>query len=372
MLTLPVQLGIPGQVRFQQGDLLNQPGVQGLSVQLPGPGLLRLGQKGGFPGQLLLHLGQRLPALLLLPGHGQPGVDGFQLLFQFFQFFLEPEGMGFVLLQNPGDEGGGFLHGQLPRPGLAEFFRQFTLLRAKHPGDILLHTFPGIAAPVVQGPGLPLQALLQALEPVGFEYFPKNQLPVLGGSQQQLEKISLGDHGDLHELVPVQSQNIPDGGVHLPGLGDGVALGQDQAGLRPLGGGAGAVKLGPLVFRHPPDGIALLPAEKFQLHKGGRLRGGVLGAEHTRAAVVAAGLAIEGEGDGIEQGGFSRAGVAGDEVESILPQAVQVQHGPAGIGAEGGNGEFCGSHDQTSSVRAISSSRKTSCSAVMGRLFCNS
>ena len=371
MLLLLLQLGIPGQVGFQEGDLLGQLGLHRLLVQLPGPDFLRVCKERRLDGQLLLQGSQGIPAALLLLSQGELGVDLLQFLVQRIQLGLEQVRALLVSIQDSGNQGGGFLHGQLPRLGQPKLGGKVAFFVAAHSGDILLHAFPGVAALVVQGAGLPFQAFLQALEQVGFEYLSENLLPVLGRSQQQLEEIPLGNHGDLQKLVPVNAQNVPDGGVHLPGPGDGGALRENQGGLRSLRSGARAVELGPLVFRHPAHLVALAPAGKFQLHKGGGFRGGIFGAEHAGASVVAAGLAVEGEGDGIEQGGFSRPGVPGDQIQAVLSQAVHIQHRFSGIGAEGGEGEFQWSHGQASSIRDSSSSTKTSCSWVMGRLFCS-
>ena len=270
------------------------------------------------------------------------------------------------------DEGGGLLHGELPLLGQPQPGIEGVGFFTAHPGNVLLHALPGIGAPVSQLAGLPFQAFLKLLEQIGFENFSENLLPVLGGGQQQLEKIPLGDHGDLHKLVPIQSQDLSHGGIHLPGLGDGASVGHQQPGLGALVGGAGAVELGPLVFRAAAQGVALPPAFKFQLHKSGGFRCGVFGAEHPRAPVVTAGLAVEGEGNGVKQGGFPRAGVAGDEVQPLPPQILHIQNGLARIGAEGGKGQLGWPHGQFSSIRVMSSSRNTSCCAVMGWLFCNS
>ena len=260
LLPLVFQLGITGQIRLEQGDLLGQLLPLGLFLQFPGPGLLRLGQESSSLPKLPLQLRQGLPAALLLLGLGQPGVDGLQLLVQLVQPGLQPGGAAGIRLQHPGDEGGGVLHGQLSRLGQAKLGGQLAALVPLHPGQVLPQAFPGILTPAIQGGGLPFQALLQALVQVGFENLPENLLPILGGGQQKLEEVPLGDHGNLHELVPIQPQDVPNGGIHLFGPGDGLAVLGEQPGLRLLLGGAGAVELGPLVFRHPMDGIALLPA----------------------------------------------------------------------------------------------------------------
>ena len=99
--------------------------------------------------------------------------------------------------------------------------------------------------------------------------------------------------------------------------------------------------MGPLVFRISPDGIFLPPADKFQLHKGGRLGVGVFGPEEIRlASITAAGLAVEGEADGVKNGGLTGTGVAGDEVQALGPQGIHVQNARPGIGTEGRDGQL--------------------------------
>ena len=238
--------------------------------------------------------------------------------------------------------------------------------------DVLVHALPCFGAAIPEGAGLPFQILLQALIEVGFEDFPENPLPVLGGGQQQLEEIPLGNHGNLQKLVPVDAHDVPDGGVHLPGLAQHGAVRHGQLRLRFLHGEALSPGLGALIFRASPHQIGLVPVGKFQLHKGGCLRFRVLGAEHPCVPVVAAGLAVEGEGDGVKNRGLPRTGVAGDEVQAPLPQLVQRQRGAPGVGAEGGNRQANGSHGWASFAFSISSSRNTSCSRLMGLPFCNS
>ena len=116
-LLLAFQQGVLGQLGFQQGDLPGEFLPLGLAAVLLGPLFRCLGQKRRLLCQPLLHLAEGLPASLLFGCLIKPGVDGFQLFLQFLQLPLQLLGAELVLLQNLGNEGGGFLHGELPRLG---------------------------------------------------------------------------------------------------------------------------------------------------------------------------------------------------------------------------------------------------------------
>ena len=83
---------------------------------------------------------------------------------------------------------------------------------------------------------------------------------------------------------------------------------------------------------------------KFQLHKGLGIRGGKITAQMLHRAVWAAHLAVQGKADGVKQGGFSGAGVAGDEKQPLPVQLGQVQFHTVRKGAEGAQGQFGGLH----------------------------
>ena len=143
---------------------------------------------------------------------------------------------------------------------------------------------------------------------------PENLLPVLGIRQQQLQEIALGDHGYLGKLLPVQAQNLPDGGVHLLRLGEDVAVGEGQTGIGGLFGHTLAPILGAHVFGIAPDGVLLPGIAEAKPDKGGHLGLGVFGAEHGRLPAVPTGLPEQRIADGIKQSCFAGAGVPGDEV----------------------------------------------------------
>ena len=160
--------------------------------------------------------------------------------------------------------------------------------------------------------------------------------PFLGVGLEQAAKFSLGQHGDLGKLLPRDPQDGLDLGIDLSGFGDQTAVGQGQLGLGLLQDQLIAPLGGALVLRVAPDGVLLPGVLKHQLHFRGCLRRGVFGAKHLRGAAVAAGLAEEGEGDGIKNRGFARSGVPGDEIETVVPQLLQSKDGLPGVGAKGG------------------------------------
>ncbi len=71
---------------------------------------------------------------------------------------------------------------------------------------------------------------------------------------------------------------------------------------------------------------------------------GLLGAHLGGAAAGAGGLAVEGEGHGVEQGGLARAGGAGDEEKIGAAQVGEVEGLARGVGTEGFEGETEGAH----------------------------
>ena len=238
-----------------------------------------------------------------------------------------------------------------------------------HAANVLLRAGLLRLTAALQPAGFPFQPLLQHHIIPGLEDFPKNFLPAFGVRQQQLEKIPLRDHGDLGKLAPVQPKDGDDLGGHLAGFGHYPA-GQMQLRLGLLHRGAAAAAGGAQVFRAAAHRVAPAAAKKFQLHKGGGLRQRVLGAEHGGVPVVAAGLAVQGVGDGVKDGGLACAGVPRDEVQ---PPGAQLFHGKAdrpGVGAKGGKRQFQRSHSSPSQMVSMSARAKSCWSALMGWPFC--
>ena len=217
------------------------------------------------------------------------------------------------------------------------------------------------------------QRLLQFLVALGAEQLPEDLAPLLGGGVEQTGELSLRDHGDLGKLVVVQSDDINDGGSYLLGFGHRrAAVGIGQGGICFFSGKSLAPCLGAQILRVAPDGVPLPPHLKFQLHKGGGAGVRVFAAEHGPIPHAAAGMIIQGVGDGIEQGGLARAGVAGDKVEPASAQLLQRQGGGVCIGAKGREGQLERSHASSSfQMLSMSCWQKAACSWVRGWLFCS-
>ena len=166
---------------------------------------------------------------------------------------------------------------------------------------------------------------METLVGLGAEQLAEDLAPLLGGSVEQPGELPLSDHGDLGELVVIQPDDVHHGGGDVLGPGDGrAAVGVGEAGVGLFGGKALAPGFRAEVFGIAADGAALSPHLKFQLHEGGSAGLGVLAAEHGPFPDAAAGMVVEGVGDGVEEGGLARAGVAGDEVEPASAQLSEV------------------------------------------------
>ena len=365
-LTFPEFL-IPGQLRFQGAKL---------PVQLFLPGRFFLfclqGLLGGLhPGQQLLPLPaglcQLFPGLLGLLRLAQQRGGLLELLCQAVQRLLLLRLLRPVLGDQLFHQLHGLLEGQLPRLGLLQLGLGQVILLTDDAADVLLHTGPGSLTVSLELSRFALHSFLEHHIVPGLEDLPEDLLAAPGVRQQQLEEIPLGDHGDLGKLAAAQADDPDDLSVHLPGLGHQAAVREGQLRVRLLDGGAAALFGQPFIFRVPADRIGLSAVGKDQLHLRGGLRPGVLGAEHGWVPVVAAGLPVEGVGDGVKDGGLAGAGVSGDEVESLLPQLLQVHDHPARIGAEGGYCQFQRSHASSSSqIRSIHARAKLRCSWPMG------
>lgn len=361
-------------VRFLRRQLLQlavagQDSRQGSRLPLQLPALGQLTPRlipARRPGRLGLALGRRLPAqpvqplplLGLLPGRAH--LDG-------------------RVLQLPACLGQGLPEGRLPGRILPEpALRRLQLLRQEplgqdlplgrlEAGRVLLQAGPGRGAPLLEAHSLLLEPVLQPLIAAGVEQLPEDGLALLRLCQEQLQEVPLGNHRHLAELLPGQPQQRLDGLVHRPDLGHHPAVRANQRRLGLLDGGAAAPAGGPLILRRALDRIRPPAVGKRQLHRRLRSGVGVLGAEHRRLPVLAAGLAVEGEDDGVENRRLPRPGVAGNQVEAPLPQPRQVHLGGAGVGPEGRHGQLQRSHGVSPQISAISVSASCRCCAPMGR-----
>ena len=244
-----------------------------LRFRLPAPGrfqlLLPLFRCCLKVRPLLPGLFQRLSPLFLLFRRQNSGRQGIQfpsqkflLLLSFFQSYsgLIPEFLNRlkVLL--------------VPKSAPVRAFRQPrpVLLEADFPHQIVVR--------IPRPAGLLLQPLLQPGVPAGAENAAENLPPLLRLGQQKLEKISLGNHGNLHELIPGHPQNLPDFLVHLSGAGENLSPRQPQFRRCVLLGHALAPQLRPLIGRVPADFIFLITIGKNKLHLRGGIRLRIAGA----------------------------------------------------------------------------------------------
>ena len=335
----------------------------GLGTQPLGLGLLgrRLGQRLGR----LVQGGRQPPDLLLQPKQVGPGLfhgSGLaQLPIQDCQHLLDLVALG----GQAGRLGLGLL-GQRPGQLQALLGHRLGLQRGQRlaVGRIRPRLQPRqlpeplalpVADLVAQGLGLLLDPVLKLAVAAGLEDLPENLDPVLGFGLEQPQKVPLGDHGDLRKLVPVQAQQRRHGGGDLPPFGHRLAaVGIVELRLGPLGGEARAPLLGPEILRRPPDAVDLAPALEGQLHKGGPGRRGIVAPQHVRLAAAAAGLAVEGEADGVKNRGLPCPGVAGNQVQAPVPQLGKIQPDLAAVGAEGAYHQHQRSHSPSSQISSIS------------------
>ena len=186
---------------------------------------------------------------------------------------------------------------------------------------------------------------------------------LVGG--QQFAELALGDHDDLHELVPGQAEQFLDLRGHFLDLARHrfpVPVEQDR--LLQLVLAVDQHFLTAFFVHTPEDPVLAAAAGEGEVDIGGRILSGIFAGQVFAAAVAAARLPVQGIDDGIEQGRLPRSGVTGDEVQSALPEFREVQRRDAGIGAEGGQSQSQGSHSasppHSSVIRPFS---RSSCSA---------
>ena len=255
------------------------------------------GQRGGQCGLLF----RQLPGQLLgLPGGTQLLLHGFQLKFGGAQGVSGSGLLGLLTFQQCFQKLQSGLRGSLGAQGVQRC-RVRIVCGVQDAGEQAVQLGVLGQALLVQPGVFLLQAHLQLLIALGAEQPAEDAAPVLGGSVQQLGELSLRNEHDLGKLIVIQPDDLLHGGSDLFGLGDGrtpVGVGQDGIGL--FGGSALAPDLGPGVFRVAPHGIAGTVHLKFQFHKGGRFGVGVFAPEHGAFPHAAAGVVVQGIGDGVE------------------------------------------------------------------------
>ena len=275
-----------------------------------------------------------------------------------------------VLLQEPVQQRDQLPAGELAPPGLLRGVPAFIVPGALNGGPVPADVRPQRVALPLQLSGGLLEPVLERLIQSGVKDLPEDLHPLLRGRLQQLPEIPLGDHGHLRKLTAVKSQQRLHLAGDVGGTGDHGTVRAVEFPVRLLPGHAGPSRFGPVIVRIAADGIVPIPVAEGQLHKGRCLRLGVLAAEHLRLHVFPAGPAKQGEGDGVEDRGLARAGIAADHVQPFPAQFVQLQLHLSRVGAEGGYGQLYWSHARSSCIVSSSSVRYRRCSSDMGWWFC--
>ena len=186
----------------------------------------------------------------------------------------------------------------------------------------------------------------------------KQLLSFVGGGVQNLQKVALGDHHRPGKLILSQSQQLVGFRVDLLQALDhlaGVRIGHPRGGA--LLRHPGSVFLRPLIFRAAADHPYLVPVMKGQLRVGLRGRVRIVGPEGFALPPLIPGGAfpIQGEADSIEEGGFPRPRVPGNQKQPVLSQGGKIHRGFPGIGSEGAQCQLQRSHaSSSSSLRAFS------------------
>ena len=94
--------------------------------------------------------------------------------------------------------------------------------------------------------------------------------------------------------------------------------------------------------------------------------------KHGDTAEFTTGFSVQGKCNGIEDGRFSGAGIAGDQKQTITGESFEVNDSFIQIGTEGGHGQLFWSHGSTSHISPIRSAMMADCSALISELFCAS
>ena len=348
VLPLLYQAGQAGLLR-----LLGLPGLLGLPADLPGPPqlLLALGELGGLLGQghrlspqggglLPLPLGGLVGLLRLLvplPGGGQgPGRRDLRLGEPFPLLPGLQKGLG---LLDALPQGGVFLPQGLDLPrlllhrlgqglrGVLAFLAQQGLPQGRE--------LPGL---LLQGLGPLLEPLLHVLPHLGGEQGPQNVPLLLGAGPQQPQKLPLGQHDHLGELLAAQVQKL------LGPAADGAlaaALHQGELPVLQMVALVAVPGLGELcvpVDMHvdaPPEPVHLPLQSEVKLHHRGHVLAGAHAPHGREAPLAPGGLAVQGKAHGVQKGGLAPAGGPGDEEQPVLRQGGEVQLRRLQIGPKG-------------------------------------
>ena len=165
-----------------------------------------------------------------------------------------------------------------------------------------------------------------------------------GGRVEQLGKIVLRQHRHLCKLLGVNAQQLDHCIGHGRGTADGLVRLTDELSLGGHLDHTAAALGGTLLVGPAAHGVGAPAVGKGQLHRSFHVRRRKIAAQHRCFSVLAGSLAIEGEGDGIKQGGLARAGIAANNEQPIAAEGCKVQLGVRGIRAEGVQNQLLGFH----------------------------
>ncbi len=287
--------GEPGELLGQGNGLL--PELSGGFTPLPGLCGLRLQRSAPFPCG-------HAPSLCFLPGVAEPlpGLRRLQQSLSFrrlpLQLFLPGAEDGFPLLCFPG--------------GLLQLLPGFQLLLFQQ-GAL---SGAQLAEPVFQRPGAGAEAVGQRLPPLGGKQGAEHLPLLLGIGPEQPEKLSLGQDDDLGKLFAGQVQKllrlVPHGGF-------APALQQPPFAAFQYKAFVGVPQLRFLCIAvdvdkpGPPEAVHAVQQGEFIVRQRGDVVCGPHAAHGIKAPAPAGGPAVKGKAHGVQQGGFSPAGGAGNE-----------------------------------------------------------
>ena len=146
----------------------------------------------------------------------------------------------------------------------------------------------------------------------------KNLLPILRICRKQLEEVALGYHGNLEELLALNAKDLfLDVARHIVVPHNGLSAWPNEFRTWLLLGSSHALQFWALVRGVSAHCVRLSPMQKRQrdFRRSGFVC--VLRAKHGAIAVLATCLPKEGEGYGIENGGFARSRIARNQVQSL-------------------------------------------------------
>ena len=159
----------------------------------------------------------------------------------------------------------------------------------------------------------------------GTENLAENGASLGGRRKQKPQKIPLGNHRDLGKLVSVNADKLGYGAGNLLNLGNNAAVGTDKGCVGRFGRFAAASFGGTGIFGVAAYGVNGARVIKFKLNKGWRFGGGIFAPQTVGLAARAACLAVKGEGDGVENGGFARSRVARYKVKAAFAEDAHVK-----------------------------------------------